>query len=390
MASRRVQGREELPQATPEEVGMSRAALDRIPAVVQSLLDKQQTAGALVLAARYGKVVRMQAFGRMNIAAGTPMRPDAIFRIHSMTKPITTVAAMQLIEQGRLDLDDPAAKYLPELEGLRVFDPASHALVALQRPVTIRDLLRHTSGLTDQTPDGKRVEALERPDINLSDWVREVAKLPLKDQPGTRFDYSISTEVLGRIVEVASGRALDDFLRERIFGPLDMKDTWFFVPEGELSRLAITYRRDKNDELVVDQSTLSVRHHGRPKFLSGGGGLVSTARDYLRFCQMLLNGGQLQGVRVLQPDTVRQMTTNQLPPAALPMTLGGHRLPRYGFGLGLMVQEQGEYGWSGAASTSFWVAPKQKLIVIGLQQVVPFDLSLEMNVKPIVYDAAGK
>jgi len=390
MASQIVHTHEELPQASPEEAGMSRAELERIPFVVQSLLDKQKTAGAIVLVARYGKVVRLLTFGQMNATAGTPMRPDAIFRIHSMTKPITTVAALMLVEQGRLGLDEPVVKYLPELVGQQVFAAVTNTLVAPLRPVTIRDLMRHTSGLTNQTTDGKRFETLDRPDINLSDWVRAVAKLPLKDQPGTRFDYGISTEVLGRVVEVASGEALDVFLRERIFAPLDMRDTDFFVPEIKRSRLAALYRRDNNGMLALAEDELGRRHDRKPQHVSGGGGLFSTARDYLRFAQMLLSGGTLQGARILRSDTIRQMTTNQLPPSALPMTLGGLRLPRRGFGLRVMVQEEGEYGWSGSASTSFWVAPNEELIFIGLQQVQPFDLSLEMKLKPIVYAAVGK
>jgi CubicO group peptidase (beta-lactamase class C family) len=238
---------------------------------------------------------------------------------------------------------------------------------------------------------------IEDPGDDLGDMVRKLGKLPLQYQPGTRFHYSISTDVLGRLVEMVSGKPLDEYLRDRVFRPLDMQDTGFVVPDEKLDRFAASHRSSEGGALVVIDDPATSRYRTRRRFLSGGGGLVSTARDYSRFCQMLLNKGELQGVQLLRPDTVREMTTNQLPEEALPMTLGGFRQPGLGFGLGVSVRldaktrkpdpAAGEYGWSGAASTYFWIAPKAELIAIVLQQVVPFNFGLQMALKPVIYAA---
>jgi CubicO group peptidase (beta-lactamase class C family) len=350
------------------------------------------------LVVRHGKVVQLDALGQMDIEAGKPMQPETIFRIYSMTKPITTVAAMLLWEEGRFQLDDPVAKYLPELKGLRVHAGKGDETVAAHREMTIRDLMRHTSGLTygvfSNTPVDqlyKEMQILD-PDSSLAEMVEKLGKLPLLHQPGTRFHYSVSTDVLGRLVEVVSGKPLDEFFQERIFRPLDMKDTGFFVPEDKLARLAANY----GPGLQVIDAPGQSRYRTRPKRLSGGGGLVSTARDYLRFCQMLVQGGDLQGTRLLRPETVQQMTTNQLPKEALPLRILDIPMPGVGFGLGFSVRladvnpvlgVPGEFGWGGAASTHFWIAPKQELVVIVLQQYMPFTPRLETALKPILYEA---
>ena len=392
---------EELPRATPKEVGLSADKLDRIKTVVQAAVDKSQTAGAVVLVARHGKVAYLESFGKMDVEAGRAMTPDAIFRIYSMTKPITTAAALILHEEGKIKLDDPVSQYLPEFKGLRVHAGTGDESVEAKREMTIRDLMRHTSGLTYGMPNGSPVEKLyiankvENPGNNLADMVAKLGKLPLQYQPGTRFHYSISSDVLGRVIEVASGKPLDEFFRDRIFRPLDMRDTGFVVPDDELNRFTASYRPEKGTLKLVDAPATS-RYHTRRKFLSGGGGLVSTARDYARFCQMLLSGGELQGTRLLRRETVQEMTTNQLPPEALPMKLGGFPQPGLGYGLGVSVRlgpkgakdrAAGEYGWTGAASTYFWVAPKTELIVIVLQQVEPFSLGLQLALKPAIYAA---
>jgi CubicO group peptidase (beta-lactamase class C family) len=393
----------ELPRATPGEVGLSADKLDRVKAVAQAAVDKHQTAGAVVLVARHGRVACLESFGKMDVAGDRAMPPDAIFRIHSMTKPITTAAALVLSEEGKFRLDDPVSKYLPELGGLRVHAGPGDETVEAKREMTIRDLMRHTSGLTYGMPDGPPVDKLYiaskilgRGD-SLADMVGKLGTLPLQYQPGTRFHYSVSTDVLGRVIEVASGRPLDEFLRDRVFRPLDMQDTGFVIPDDRLNRFTANHRPGETGALTVIDAPATSRYRTRPKFLSGGGGLVSTARDYARFCQMLLNGGELQGTRLLRPETVRAMTANQLPAEALPMTLGGFPQPGLGFGLGVSVRldtkapkpdpAAGEYGWSGAASTYFWVAPKPDLVVIVLQQVEPFSFGLQMALKPAIYAA---
>jgi CubicO group peptidase (beta-lactamase class C family) len=393
----------ELPRAKPEEVGLSAGKLDRVRSLVQDAVDRRQTAGAVVLVARRGKVAYLESIGEMDAKAGKAMRPDALFRIHSLTKPITTAAALVLYEEGKLRLDDPVSKYLPQLKGLRVHAGEGREPVPARREMTVRDLMRHTSGLTYGTPDGSPVDKLYiankvgDPGDSLADLVGKLGRLPLLCQPGTRFHYSVSTDVLGRLIEVASGTPLDEFLRDRVFVPLDMHDTGFTVPDGKRGRFASLHRRGGKGALEVVDAPATGRYRVRPKYLSGGGGLVSTARDYARFCQMLLNGGELQGARLLRRETVREMTTNQLPPEALPMTLGGFRQPGLGFGLGVSVRmdteasrpgpASGEYSWSGAASTYFWVAPRSEMFVVVLQQVVPFDVGLQLALRPAVYGA---
>ena len=393
----------ELPQATPKDVGLSAAKLERVKNLVQSAVDKNQTAGAIVLIARHGKVAYLQTFGRLNAGADKPMPQDAIFRIHSMTKPITTAAALLLYEEGKFKLDDPVSTYLPELKGLRVHTGKGDETVEAKHEMTIRDLMRHTSGLAYGMPNGTAVDkmyiakGIDGPDLSLAEMVTTLGKLPLQDQPGTRFHYSISTDVLARLIEILSRKPIDEFLQDRIFRPLDMRDTGFVVPDDKLSRFAASHRRSDKGVLEVVDDPATSRYRTRRKYLSGGGGLVSTARDYARFCQMLLNGGELQGVRLLRSETVKEMTRNQLPIEALPMRLGGFPLPGTGFGLGVSVRldtksstpdpAAGEFGWNGAASTYFWVAPNSKMVVIVLQQVQPYNFALQMALQPTIYAA---
>jgi CubicO group peptidase (beta-lactamase class C family) len=397
---------EELPRAAPRDVGLSADKLDRVKSVIQAAVDKNQTAGVVVLVARHGKVAYLESFGKQDVEAGKPMPPDAVFRIHSMTKPITTAAALALHEEGKFQLDDPVSKYLPEFKGLRVYAGPGGQTAEAKREMTVRDLMRHTSGLTYGMPNGSPVDKLyianriADPGEGLADLVGKLGKLPLQYQPGTRFHYSYSTDVLGRLAEVASGKPLDELLRDRIFGPLDMRDTGFVVPDDKVDRFAASHGPGAKGTLRVLDAPARSPYRARRKFLSGGGGLVSTARDYLQFCQMLLNGGELHGRRVLRPETVRAMTTNQLPAEALPMSLGGVAVPGLGFGLGVSVRLEaktpkpdaaaGEYGWSGAASTYFWVAPKAELVVIVLQQVEPFNLGLQLALKPAIYAAVAE
>jgi CubicO group peptidase (beta-lactamase class C family) len=395
----------ELPTAQPEEVGLASEKLRQASAAVRQLIQDGQVAGAITLVARHGKVVFFEAQGIRDLASGKPMEKDTICRFYSMTKPVTTVAAMILWEEERFRLDDPVSKYLPEFRGVQVYQDGEGdnlKLVAPRREMTVRDLMRHTSGLTygafsnspiDQIYRAKQVLA---PTTTLQTMVEKLGKLPLLYQPGTRFHYSVSTDVLGRLVEVLSKESLDDFFQDRIFKPLDMKDTGFFVPAGKQDRLAATHGRDGKGKLTVTDTPAKSRYLKKPALLSGGGGLVSTARDYARFCQMLLNGGQLDGRRILREKTVALMTTNQLPAEAMPITLGVRR-EGVGFGLGFSVRVAaapgasgslvGEYGWGGAACTHFWISPRDDLFVIALQQFMPFEMTLETKLKPIIHGA---
>ena len=394
---------DELPQAPPEEVGISSAKLEHAKAAIKDMVDKKQTAGVVALVARRGKVVALDATGMMDIEAGKPMQTDTIFRIYSMSKPITTVAAAILWEEGRFQLDDPVSKYLPEFKHLHVFAANRRNPLPLKREVTIRDLMRHTSGLTYGLFSETGVDKIYREKkvldrgSSLAEMVAKLGNIPLLYQPGTHFHYSVSTDVLGRLVEVVSGKTLDDFFQERIFTPLDMKDTAFFVPEDKVARFAANYGPDPKGGLKVIEATATSPFRSKPKLLSGGGGLCSTARDYARFCQMLLNGGVLDGTRLLHKETVQQMTSNQLPAEAMPISLGPLKRQGVGFGLGFSVcvaktadpgsAVVGEYGWGGAASTHFWISPHDEMFVVLLQQYMPFTLRLETTLKPIIYDA---
>lgn len=397
---------EELPTATPQEVGLSPEKLQRVKALLQGAVEKKQTAGVVALIARHGRVAYFEAFGKAIASADTPMSRDAIFRIHSMSKPITTVAALTLLEEGKFKLDDPVSNYLPAFKGLRVQVGKGEETTALKQEMTIRDLMRHTSGLTYGMPNGSAVDKLyiakgiDGPKYSLKEMVDVLGALPLEDQPGRRFLYSISTDVLARLIEVWSGKPIDEFLQDRVFRPLDMRDTGFVVPDDKLARFTATHRPGEKGELKVIDDPATSRYRARRKYLSGGGGLVSTARDYARFCQALQNGGELQGVRLLRPETVKEMTSNQLPAEALPMKLGGFPLPGMGFGLGVSVRldtksvrpdpAAGEFGWNGAASTYFWVAPKSELVVIILQQVEPYNFLMQLSLQPAIYAALEK
>ena len=335
---------DELPRCKPEEVGLSVEKLGQVRTIVQAAVDKGQSAGMVLLIARHGKVAYLEAFGQMNASTGEPMPLDAIFRIHSMTKPITTVAALLLYEEGKFKLDDPVSKYLSEFKGLRVHAGENDETVEARREMTIRDLMRHTSGLMYGMPNGTAVDkmyiakGIDGPDHSLAEMVTILGRLPLQNQPGTRFNYSISTDVLARLIEVVSGKPIDEFLQERVFKPLDMRDTGFVVPADKLIRFTATHRPGEKGTLQVIDDPAKSRYRTKRKYLSGGGGLVSTARDYSRFCQMLLNAGELQGVRLLRAESAKDMTTNQLPADALPMKLNGFPLPGLGFGLGVSVR----------------------------------------------------
>jgi CubicO group peptidase (beta-lactamase class C family) len=382
----------------PESVGLASEALRRIDQHLTSrYVEPGKIAGALTLVARRGQIAWLSPIGLMDRERGKPMRSDTIVRIYSMTKPITSVALMMLHERGAFGLADPVHRYLPGWEHLRVHRYGRHPSFVTEpaaRPITIRDLLTHTSGLSyhimDRTPvdEAYRQAGIGGPAGTLRDMVSALAALPLEFSPGTRWGYSVATDVVGHLVEVLSGQRFDDYLRTQIFEPLGMVDTGFTVRADQLDRFAANYvrRPGSTDATLADDPADSP--FARPKtFLSGGGGLVSTAADYLRFAEMLRRGGELGGHRILGPRTIAYMTTNHLPDGrdlaslATPGAFSETRYDGVGFGLGFYVvvdpvraqvpSAPGEYGWGGLASTAFWVDPAEDLVVIFLTQLMP-------------------
>lgn len=389
----------EFPAVAPEEVGMASARLANIREVMNRHLAEKQIPGASGLIARRGKIAYQETFGMADMETGKPMRMDTIHRIYSMSKPITSVAVMMLYEEGRFQLNDPVSKYLPEFSKMQVWvdekDPQTGQpmlkTAPAKRPITIRDLLRHTAGLTygvfgDTPVDREYRKARILGESNLAEFVKDLAAIPLQYEPGTRWHYSVSVDVLGRLVEVLSGKSFDQFLQERIFTPLDMKDTGFTVPADKKDRLAALYTLTKEGKLQpakicsTRQECIEKFPNAVPSFLqslgmqSGGGGLVSTAYDYLHFCQMMLNQGQYNGKRLLSRKTVQLMSSDSLG------TIPGMG-PGYGFGLGFQVSKApgeagmmgspGEYNWGGAAGTKFWIDPQEELIGIFMIQILP-------------------
>ena len=370
-----------LPTAKPEAVGMSSTRLERFPEGMKALVDQGKLAGVVTAVARHGKLIEFEASGKRDLAANAPMQKDSIFRIYSMSKPITGVAMMMLFEEGKWQLNDPVAKYIPEFANLKVFalDASGNTtLVAQNHPVTMRELMSHNGGFTYGLFSNTPVDKLQREadvlniDNTLDELVHRVAKLPLNAQPGSEWRYSISVDLQGYIVQKLSGMPFEDFLAQRIFKPLNMVDTGFYVPADKLNRFANFYDYDKDGKLEEVHGGLNHDFSKRPALASGGGGLVSTTIDYLRFCQMLLNGGQLDGVRLLSPRTVELMRTNVLPPTMPILSPGA------GFGLDFAVYTdvmaaggyygKGTYFWGGAAGTWFWIDPINDMIVVGMIQ----------------------
>jgi len=403
--------------ATPHEVGLSAQGLGCISSTTQGLIDNQQLPGAVTLVARRGKVVHFEAYGMMDIKADKPMQKDTIFRIYSMTKPIAAVGVMMLCEEGRLTLDAPASVYLPELGGLDVAQNADadvFAPVKADREMTVQDLMQHTAGLPGAArymSGNTAVDKLYRKaglhrlhECNLQELVERLGKIPLLYQPGTKWHYSIAADVLGRLIEVASGQSFDQFLAERIFQPLGMVDTGFYVPAKKIDRLAGMYGTKSVGGLqTIDAPEGGTGHISKasfiekPRFLSAGGGLVSTASDFARFCLMLSGEGALSGKRLIKAESVGLMTRNHLPEDLIPLDKKPEdRYGGLGFGLGVSVRVQqtdwvpasqiGEYGWIGGTSTEFWISPRDELVTITLAQHIPFS-ALSHTVKPLVYAA---
>jgi len=391
----------------PEDVGLSSERLSRVGDFALAEIEKGRIAGAVSLVARRGHIVYVESVGKADIEEGRAMREDSIFRIMSMTKPIVSLAVMMLHEEGRFLLDDPISRFIPELGKLRVavvpegeaVSPEALETVPAAREITIHDLLTHRSGLTygflNQGPVGelyRRARLLES--STTEELVRNLSELPLVHQPGTSFEYSHSTDVLGKLVEVVSGQRLDRFLEERILLPLGMKDTKFYLSAEEADRLVTLYQRGEAPPLKpLDGGRESRLVVGPKTWFSGGGGLVSTATDYYRFLQMLLNEGELDGTRLVSRKTVELMTKDHVG-KEIPI------YPGYGFGLGFAVRQElgkgrslgseGDYTWGGIFNTVFWVDPKEELISIFLTNFSPYDRDQRWYVKTLVYQAIGE
>jgi CubicO group peptidase (beta-lactamase class C family) len=400
----------ESPSASPEKLGFSPERLARIGPVIKGEIEKGQYPGAVILVARRGQIVYFESFGQRDPAGGKKMTNDAIFRLYSMTKPYTSVAVMMLMEEGRLRLSDPLSRFIPAFAKLEVSvastDPVTGAVryfnVPMEREITIQDLLRHTSGLVyagftthAKVKELYAKEGVDWKDMTPAEQIERLAKVPLAHQPGSTFEYGLSTDVLGRVVEAVSGMPLSRFLQERIFKPLEMTDSAFIVPADKRERLAQPFATDRATNTPINLLDVTVPQ----KNDAGGAGSVGTASDYARFLQMMINGGQLNGVRLLSRTTVNYMTADHLGDLK---TSGITTLPPgAGFGLGFAVRREtgrfevtgnaGEYYWAGAAGTGFYVDPKEELICVWMTQGQPgmarrYDRYL---FKQLVYQAIG-
>jgi CubicO group peptidase (beta-lactamase class C family) len=396
---------QELPAARPEEVGMSSERLERVTEALDRYVDEGRLPGAVVQVVRRGRLVYSEAVGHRDVEAGSPMTTDAIFRIASQTKAVVSVAVMMLQEDGRLLISDPVSKHLPAYSSTTVAvpgDSGSYDVEAARRPVTIRDLLTHTSGVSyGSGSGGDRWE-----DAGITGWyfahrdepvratVDRMASLPFTAHPGERWVYGYGTDILGAVVEAASGAPLDEFLRTRILEPLDMRDTHFYLPPAKRDRLAAVYNLGGTGLTPAPDGpgmqTQGQYVDGPRRSFSGGAGLLSTARDYSRFLQMLLDGGALEGKRLLSPTTVDLMTTNHVGDL--------YRSPGMGFGLGFSIRmdvgaagqpgSPGEFGWGGAYHSTYWVDPAEDLVVTYFTQVIPATgLDDHTRLRALVYSA---
>ena len=372
-----------LPTATPESVGLSSAQLDRVTAGLQAHIDQGHIAGVVAAVVRDGRLVYMEALGQADIEAARPMPEDAIFRLYSMTRSMTSLAAMILWEEGAFQLDDPISQYLPQFVGQRVFadagSPDMDQTQSRDGDITVEHLLLHTSGLGSRSSGIYRAEGVRLRSISVEQMVDNAARTPLFEDPGTNWRYGISTTILGRLVEVWSGKPLEDYLQERVFRPLGMTDTGFWVEPERADRLATVYRASREGELRPYQME-EIPFTEQPILIEGGVGLVASTMDFLRFSQMFLNGGELDGNRVLQPETIAMMTVNRIPDALLPIGFGRPTLGQ-GWGLGFSIVmdasqyaypvNDGDFWWDGSAGTRFWIDPTENMVTIVMAQVSP-------------------
>ena len=403
----------DLTAVKPETVGFSSARLENLHALMQQAVDQKQIAGIVTILARHGKVVDYRTYGQRDMASGAPMTQDAIFRDFSMTKPVTGVAMMILYEQGKWLPSDPIAKFIPEFAHLKVFKgvdaDGKMILVDPDQAPTMRELMTHTAGFTYGIFGSAPVDAMYRDQHvlgskNLQEMIDKLAKIPLLYQPGKGWTYSVSMDIEGYIVEKLSGQPLPVFMRDHIFTPLGMKDAGFYVPEAKRKRFTTLYRSDAQGNLISDATGpgSSGDYAAEPTMPSGGGGMVSTAEDYYRFAQMLANGGELDGKRILAPATVKLMSSNHVPASLLTGEFSiGLQVLRPGFGYGYncavvfdppeanLPEGKGTFFWDGAAGTWFWIDPANDVVFIGMIQRMlgPASPNLEYQSRSVVYQA---
>ena len=389
-----------LERVKPVEAGMDPRKLQLVDQKMGELIERDRLSGGIVVVARKGRVVHFGTYGLRDREAGLPVEKDTIFRIYSMTKAITSVAALMLEEEGKLGLEDPLSEFFPSLKKMKVWKDGT--LVDPKREATVADLLRHTSGLTygwqaiPEIGQAHRKSGVLDRDKALVPMMNGIDRIPLLFDPGSDWVYGCSTDVLGGVVEVASGMPFDRFLKERILEPLGMKDTDFYVPADKVGRFAANYNY-KDGKLTLKDDPKTSRYLENPTFKSGGGGLCSTASDYMRFLLMIANGGKFEGQRYLKKKSVKLMTTDQIPKGGGWVTFGKQIREGVGFGHGFSVRVKmsdwdpdgrvGEYGWGGAASTHYWISPKDDLVVLTLEQVMPYSFNTEWALKGLIYDA---
>ncbi|MFT4824470.1 MAG: CubicO group peptidase (beta-lactamase class C family) [Halioglobus sp.] len=395
----------DLPRSKPEKMGFSSERLQQISKFTQRHVDEEKHAGFVTMVARHGKIVHFEAVGRYGIDNDKPMEEDTLFRIFSMTKPITSVAMMMLYEEGAFQMNDLVSEYLPALKDLKVYHESGNYEDAA--PITIEQLFTHTAGFSYGVRPEDPVDQLYREKDPLSgkdleEFIQRLSQLPLHFHPGTRYHYSVATDVLGAIVEKISGQPLDEFYRQRIFEPLGMKDTYFNLPEDKLDRLATNHGWDQeNNRLSLLPPQLQRRPVTGVTLFSGGGGLVSTAMDYMIFCEMLRRGGSYNGARLLGPKTIQWMTMDHLRPDVLARGAGefpeSHLYPGHSFGLGVsviinpaiasVVSSKGAYSWGGAADSKFWIDPEEDMVVVLMTQLMGSPWETRYKMKSATYQA---
>jgi len=385
-----------------EKAGMSSAQIGKVEALGAQYVREGKYSGIVTLVARHGKIVNFNAHGTYGVANSKPLETDTLFRIYSMTKPITAVAAMMLYEEGKFHMNDPVSKFLPEFKEQKI--RVDGVLQKPKSPMRMRQLFTHSAGLTygfsaDHPVEVEYQKAKLFQSANLNEFTRKVAALPLRYEPGTRYQYSVSMDILGAVIEKLAGMSLDKFYHARIFEPLKMKDTFFEIPADKLDRLASDQFWDEASKSVQDMPVDQSRKYDKVTLFMGGGGLISTARDYFRFAQMVLNGGTLEGARILSPKTVEYLSLNHLTDAVRnegEHDLHGGQSMALGFGVvttpALMpaISSKGELSWAGLAGTKFWIDPKEQLVAIALVQLYSTPWPLRFDMKSAVYQAIAE
>ncbi len=399
-----------LPSVKPEREGFDSERLDRITEITQAYVDEGKLAGVITMVARRGKIVHFEAVGQRGADDDRPLTKDALFRIYSMTKPITAAAVMQLYEQGKFHLNDPVSKFVPELKGLKVLNGEGE-LEDVKSEMTMQQLLTHTTGLSygfnpkGDPVDAKYVEAKLWEAADLDDFAVKLGELPLKFHPGGQWHYSVAVDVTGLVVQRISGQPFDEYLKEHIFDPLGMEDTFFAVPDDKVDRfLPNHYINPETGKLTTIPAggAAAMQDYRNVTLFSGGGGLVSTTMDYMRWAEAMRNGGELNGVRILGPKTVNYMAANHLPASIASGGTGeapilGRRLNGFGFGLGFgivtdpaaggVMGSTGEFNWGGAAGTVFWIDPVEELVVVGMIQLMGSPYPFRSDLKVATYQA---